>query len=124
MRGRMQADGYATAAANSNRRKLLEQVRRWGWLYRIRPQSLAEPLYRLVRADNGRAIIDVDGVRLYVDPLTTHGMEIVAGLGYERDLIDLINTKLPPGGGLSSISARTRASSLRPRRELSDGMAW
>lgn len=93
------------SAMDRNRQILHELVRRFGWLYRIRPQSLAEPLYRLVRPYGGRAIIEVEGVRLFIDPFTTHGMNFVMNGHYEADVAALVREKLPIGGTFLDIGA-------------------
>ena len=64
MTGAARAEDLAT---DRNLALLRDIVRRYGWLYRIRPQTLAEPFYRLVRPHGGRAIIWAEGVRLFID---------------------------------------------------------
>lgn len=91
--------------ADRNRRLLWEVAHRYNWLYRLRPQSLAEPLYRLARPRGGRAIIEVQGVRLYVDPFTTAGNELVLNGSYEEDVVRLVRARLPSGGTFLDIGA-------------------
>ncbi len=91
--------------ASRNASLLRDVVRRYGWLYRIRPQSLAEPLYRLVGPQGGRAIVEVSGARLYIDPFTTSGWGMVEGHEYEPDLVRRIRASCPPGGVFFDVGA-------------------
>ena len=88
-----------------NAAALRETIRKYGWLYRIRPQSLAEPLYRLVAPSGGRAIVEVSGAKAYVDPFSTSGRIIIDEGSYEPELVELMRRKLAPGGVFVDIGA-------------------
>lgn len=90
---------------DAGRQALLRVLRRYGWLFRIRPQSLAEPLFRLARLGGGRAIVEAQGVRLFVDPMTYIGSQILTTGTFERELIELLRSQLPPGGVFLDIGA-------------------
>lgn len=110
-------------ASERNLAALREIVRRFGWLYRVRPQSLAEPIYRLVRPHGGRAIIEVDGVKLYIDPFTTHGMNLVTEGRYEDDVSRLVRERLPVGGTFLDVGANEGViSAVAARRVGRDGL--
>jgi len=97
--------GTGTNDLASNTAMLRDLVRRYGWLYRIRPQTLAEPFYRLVGPYGGRAIVEVSGAKIYVDPFSTSGRIIVDGEEYEPDFVRLIRARLPVGGCFLDIGA-------------------
>ena len=80
-------------------------VRKYGWLYRIRPQTLAEPLYRLVAPGGGRAIVEVSDAKAYIDPFSTSGRIIIDEGSYEPDLVNLMRRKTGPGGVFVDIGA-------------------
>lgn len=84
---------------------LREAIRKFGWLYRIRPQTLAEPLYRLVAPSGGRAIVEVSGAKAYVDPFSTSGRIIIDEGAYEPELVELMRRKLGQGGVFVDIGA-------------------
>ena len=95
----------ADATTGGNMAMLRDLVRRYGWLYRIRPQALAEPFYRLVGPYGGRAIVKTAGVRLYVDPFSTMGRVVVDGGDYEPHIVTLIGETVPAGGTFLDIGA-------------------
>ena len=80
-------------------------VRKYGWLYRIRPQILAEPFYRLLAPSGGRAIVEVSGARFFLDPFSTAGRAIVDGMEYEPELAALLRQKLRVGSCFLDIGA-------------------
>lgn len=94
-----------TDATARNLHRLRSEVARLHWLVKIRPQVLAEPLYRLLRTQPTRAIVSMDGVRLYVDPFTHHGREIVAGQVYEADTVAMVREALPNDGVFLDVGA-------------------
>jgi FkbM family methyltransferase len=74
--------------------RLRAESARLRWLVKIRPQALAQPLYKVLRAQPPRSIVSMDGVPLYVDPFTHHGFEIVSGRIYEAETIAIIRDAL------------------------------
>ena len=88
-----------------NRNALSKLLGRWSWLYSIRPQSLAEPLYRLIGAKEGRVIINAAGARLFIDPFTTAGYDIARGEQYEPDFVALLHQSLTAGSCFLDIGA-------------------
>ena len=79
--------------------------RRHGWLSRIRPQVLAEPLYRLLGPVGTRAIVDYSGVRLFIDPFSTLGRTIVEGGEFEPETARLVRESVPRGGTFLDVGA-------------------
>lgn len=92
-------------ATQRNLAMLHDEIRRLGWLVKIRPQSLVEPLYRLLRSHPVRAIVPMNGLRLYVDPFTHHGRQIVSGVTYEGETIDMVRANLPANGVFLDVGA-------------------
>lgn len=90
---------------SANLATLRDVVRRFGWLYRIRPQVFVEPIYRLVGPPAGRAILNVSGSRLFVDPFSTAGWDMVDGKEYEPDMVRLIKASVPRGGVFFDVGA-------------------
>lgn len=88
-----------------NAAALRETMRKYGWLFRIRPQTLAEPFYRLIAPSGGRAIVEVSGARAYIDPFSTSGQIILNEGVYEPELVGLIRSKVGQGGVFLDIGA-------------------
>lgn len=89
--------------SNLNALKLVG--RRYGWLKRIRPQSLAEPLYKLFGPYERRAIINWRGTSLYIDPFSHLGWCILNQGEYENAMCSLIENTLKPGSVFFDIGA-------------------
>jgi FkbM family methyltransferase len=76
-----------------------------GWLRRIRPQILAEPLYRLLGPYERRRIINWQGIRFYADPFSHLGRSLIREKEYEAEQCALIRQILKPGGIFLDIGA-------------------
>lgn len=85
--------------------RLRAETARLRWLVKVRPQALAQPLYKLLRNQPTRAIVSMDGIALYVDPFTHHGHEIVAGRVYEPDTVAMVRRVLPADGVFLDVGA-------------------
>lgn len=87
------------------RKTLLGLVQSLGWLNRIRPQSLAEPLYRLLGPYERRRIIEWQNISIYTDPFSHLGRSLILRDEYEKEECDLIRQILKPGGIFLDIGA-------------------
>ena len=85
--------------------ELRRLLKRWGWLYRVRPQVLVEPIYRLLGPYGGRSIISHNGAEFFIDPFTTDGFAIIMDGDYESNLMALMQDKLPKGGIFLDVGA-------------------
>lgn len=86
----------------ANRIKLLEASRRIGRLSRIRPTFLASPLLSLF---SERKIIEVEGMRLFIDPTTHLGRSILSTGSYEPETIRQFRANLKRGLTVLDIGA-------------------
>jgi FkbM family methyltransferase len=94
-----------TQIARSRYEELRATAKRHSWLRRIRPQSLASSLNRFVGAPDGRRqVVEIDGVRLYLDPLTHLGSCLLSD-GYEPGLVEIIRRELRRGSTFLDIGA-------------------
>lgn len=87
------------------RQRLRSEMSRLEWLVKIRPQVVAQPLYKLLRTQPTRGIVSMDGVTLYIDPFTHHGREIVSGRVYEAETVAIIRQRLPVDGVFLDVGA-------------------
>lgn len=76
---------------------------RYGWINRIRPQSLAEPLYRLLGAQ--RRITVWRGAHVFVDPFSHFGQCLARTGDYEAEQCVMFEKLLPRGGSLLDVGA-------------------
>lgn len=84
----------------------LKQTRsRLRWLFAIRPNSLAGPLYRLFSPFDRRVVVQVDGIRFACDPLSYTAGEILARGTYEASTVAMLRQHLRPGGVFMDIGA-------------------
>jgi FkbM family methyltransferase len=100
---------FLNEAAERNADRLRQVLRHYGWLYRLRPQSVVTPFYRLVGPRGGRAIIEVDGTRLFVDPFTHLGRQLISNGCFEPDMCSLVREMVPEGGTFLDIGANEGA---------------
>jgi FkbM family methyltransferase len=96
-------DGKSTI--DKGREALLDLLNSYGWLVRIRPQVLAEPLYRLLTPYERRRLIEWRGLRLFVDPFSHLGRNLVLHDEYENEQCELLRQMLPAGGTFIDIGA-------------------
>lgn len=89
----------------SNRRHLERFLARFGWLIRLRPQVLANPLIKLVSPHDHRRLIDCDGLRLYIDPMSDLGRSIIRHRSYEPDVVKIFKENVRPGDVVFDIGA-------------------
>jgi FkbM family methyltransferase len=96
----------STALALDDATRELRRVsRKYGWIGRIRPQSLAEPLYRLFGPYERRHIATWRNTRLFIDPFSHFGQCLVRYGDYESEQCDTLRRFLPPGGSFLDIGA-------------------
>ena len=93
------------SASDKGRAALLGVLKSYGWLLRIRPQALADPLYRLITPYERRRLVDWYGLRLFVDPFSHLGRSLVLYDEYETEQCELVRQMLPPGGTFIDIGA-------------------
>ena len=93
------------SASDKGRAALLGVLKSYGWLFRIRPQALAEPLYRLITPYERRRLVDWYGLRLFLDPFSHLGRSLVLDDEYETEQCELVRQILPPGGTFIDIGA-------------------
>lgn len=73
------------------------------WLIRVRPLELAEFLKRLLRIR--RQIIEVDGLRVSVDPASNVGSRLLVERSYEPPLTSCVAGLLRPGDTFCDVGA-------------------
>jgi len=84
--------------------QLKRSRRRLDWINKIRPQSLATPLYKLLAPYERRMIVQYEGLRLYLDPVSNLGRSISHG-SFEPETFNNIRKHLRPGGVYLDIGA-------------------
>ena len=94
-----------TLALDEATRELQLVSQKYGWIGWIRPQSLAEPLYRLLGPYERRHIATWRNVRVFIDPFSHFGQCLVRYGDYESEQCDLLRRLLPPGGSFLDIGA-------------------
>lgn len=85
-----------------NREVLERKLRATSWLRRIRPTSLASPFLGML---SERRIVEVEGIKVFVDPATHLGHTILKSGTYEPDTIRLFRENLMPGDVFLDIGA-------------------
>lgn len=73
------------------------------WLIRVRPLELAELLKRVLRIR--RRVVEVDGLRLWVDPVSNFGSRVIAEGTYEPPLSECLRQLLQPGDTFCDVGA-------------------
>lgn len=73
------------------------------WLIRVRPLELAELLKRLLRIR--RRAVEVDGVRMWIDPVSNFGSRVLAEGTYEPPLSECLRQLLRPGDTFCDVGA-------------------
>lgn len=92
-----------TGAAHArNRLEMMRTAKRAKALHRVRPTSLASPVLRLL---SHRRIIDVDGLRLFVDPVSHLGQTVLATGTYEAETVRLFRAHVVAGDVVLDIGA-------------------
>ena len=79
--------------------------RRCGWLFRIRPQSMATPLFKLFSPYERRMIARVDGLSLFLDPLSHLAGTILSEGTFEADTAAIFRAGIKPGDTVLDIGA-------------------
>lgn len=82
-----------------------EFLARYGWLTRLRPQALADPLIKLLSPYEHRKLIECQGLRLYIDPLSDLGRAILTEQVYEADVVAIFKQEIRPGHVVFDIGA-------------------
>lgn len=89
-------------AHDRNKRALQRVAARTRVLGRIRPTSLASPLIALM---SHRRIVEVEGLRVFVDPVSHLGQTILASGSYEPETVRLFRDNIRPGDAVLDIGA-------------------
>jgi FkbM family methyltransferase len=84
---------------------LRRQAERLAVFSRLRPGVLATPFYRNLLPYEHRGIVEVDGVRLYVDPITRSGRAILTEGAYEPQTAAHFRERIRPGDTVLDIGA-------------------
>jgi FkbM family methyltransferase len=87
------------------RDRLAAARQRCAALLRIRPQSLATPLIKLFAGYERRMIVPVEGMSLYLDPLSHLAGTILAEGTFEASTIALFRQEVRPGDTVLDIGA-------------------
>ena len=72
---------------------------------RLRPQALADPLIKLLSPYEHRKLIECQGLRLYIDPLSDLGRAILTEQVYEADVVAIFKQEIRPGHVVFDIGA-------------------
>lgn len=81
-------------------------LKRFKWLYSLKPKSFANIMKRLMAPDERRRIIDTGiGIRFYGDPLTNLGRQIVLDSRYEKETIETFRSEVKPGQVVLDVGA-------------------
>ena len=76
------------------------------WLFNTRPMFLASILLRLFAPEERRRIIDTNmGIRLYIDPFTRLGHDIIEYGVFEQDTVNIFNSEIKEGNIVLDIGA-------------------
>ena len=89
---------------NKNFHKSL--IKKFGYLLGFRPMNIASFLLRLlVDGERRRIISSAMGVRLFIDPFTHLGKEIITVDSYEMDTVEIFNSEIESGQIVLDIGA-------------------
>lgn len=81
-------------------------INKFGYLLDFRPMNIASFLLRLlVDGERRRIITSSMGIRLFIDPFTHLGKEIVTKNTYEMDTVQILNSELESGQIVLDIGA-------------------
>jgi FkbM family methyltransferase len=75
------------------------------WLFKIRPNTLASPLYRLFSPYDRRTVVDVGDIQFSCDPLSYTAGEIIEHGTYESETLEMLGRYLKPGAVFVDIGA-------------------
>ncbi|MGE0256295.1 MAG: FkbM family methyltransferase [Alphaproteobacteria bacterium] len=89
----------------NGRARLAAIRRRCAWLLSLRPQFLATPLLKLLSPYERRTIVDVEGMRLYLDPLSHLAGTILRDGSYEAATAALFRCEIAAGDVVLDIGA-------------------
>lgn len=90
---------------SSDLSRLAAARRRRAWLLRLRPQSLATPLIKLLGDYERRMIVAVEGLALYLDPMSHLAGTILAEGTFEARTVALFRQEIRPGDTVLDIGA-------------------
>ena len=91
----------------SNRETLVALNRKYSWLFKLRPVILAEFIARVMAPSENRRIIRTDeGMRLYLDPFSFMGRQILSKGTYEPDTIRVFRREVSEGQVVLDVGAR------------------
>lgn len=71
--------------------------RRHSWLHRVRPNTLAVPLYKLFQSYERRAVVEVEGIAFLTDPLSYTAGRILEEGTYEPATVSILRRHLKHG---------------------------
>lgn len=81
---------------------MLKTLARVKLLRRVRPTLLVSPVLTLLRE---RKIVDVEGLRIFIDPTSHLGHEILSTGSYERETVRIFREQIRPGDIVLDIGA-------------------
>lgn len=83
-----------------------EILKRFNWLYSLKPKSLANTIKRLMAPDERRRIINTGiGIRFYADPLTHLGRKMILDSRYEEKTVQTFRSEIQPGQVVLDVGA-------------------
>ncbi|MGD1716339.1 hypothetical protein [Dapis sp. BLCC M172] len=89
-----------------NREFHIDILKRFNWLYSLKPKSLANSMKRLMAPDERRRIIDTGiGIRFYADPLTHLGRKIILDSRYEENTVETFRSEIKSGQVVVDVGA-------------------
>lgn len=84
---------------------LKEIYHRYKWLNKLRPQIFATPLYKILKPYEHRRIVEIGGLRLFLDPFSHLGRILLSTGTYESSVSEIIEKHLGLGSSFLDIGA-------------------
>ncbi len=89
-----------------NKKFHYEMLKKFDWLFKLRPMLLASILVRVIAPHERRRIVDTNmGIRLYIDPFTKLGRSVVSYGVFEQETVDIFHSEIKPGQVVLDIGA-------------------
>src|SRR5579863_10251352 len=71
---------------------------KYGWICSLKPRFIADPILRMLDLHGCRTLVTrPDGTRLFVDPFTNFGMQLLRTGAYEPDTVAVFREFIRPG---------------------------